>query len=482
MARPSVNFTILSNGLGNVPPSPSGTIAVFGTSSGGTKEVPSGPYYRTDNLVTDYGYGPSIELAANLIQSGIPVIFTKVDTDDPGAATAVTKNGSAGASVLTITGDPFDTYDVIVTPVKNGTAGSNPEPQFTISLDGGLTVSKAITMPANHIYAGLAASTGMTFNFTAATLGVGDTYTFTTTAPTWAAADVALAVDALRTSTLEAGLLYVVGACVKSEADTIAASTNQFLTDDQFISVILEARDFDGDTEAQWMTSLINDYQTFESDNIVVAAGPCLIPSAISKTQFRRNVGQLAIVRAGLVAISRGLNAVEDGALLPSKSGQPISTVFHNEKTNPGLDAARFLTVTSYRGLKGFYVTKPNIMSGPTSDFTLLQLRRVINEASRLTNIFFTKKLGTDVRLNRKTGLILERDARTLESGNDSLLTTGITSPGYASSVETIVSRADNISTTKTLSVTVEVLPLGYIETVNVKMTFINPALGSLAA
>jgi hypothetical protein len=469
--------------LGNVAPSPSGTIAVFGTSSGGPSATPTGPYYRTDNLVTDFGYGPGVELAAQLIQSGIPVIFNKVDTDTPGDVGSITHTGT-GTSVLTITGDPFDRYDVIVTPVKAGTAGTDPEPQFTISLDGGVTVSKAITMPANHVYAGLAASTGMTLNFTAATLVVGDTYTFETTPPLWAAADVATAVTALKNSTKEAGLIYVVGPAEKADANTISAATNEFEPANKFVSVILESRDFDGDSEAAWMADLINDFQTFEptGQNVGVAAGYALIPSAISGVNFRRNIGQLAIVRAGLVAISRDLGAVEDGALLNNKTGNPVETVYHNEATNPGLDGARFITVTSYNGYPGqFFITNPNLMVDPSSDFTLLQYRRVINETARLTNIFFTAKLSTDVRLSRKTGFILERDARALESGNNSLLSAGITNPGYASFTATIVSRVDEISSTKTLTVTVQVLPLGYIKTVNVTLTFINPALGAAA-
>ena len=110
-------------------------------------------------------------LAANLIESGIPTIFVKVDTDTAGAASAVTHNGT-GLSVMTTTGDPFDAYNVIVAVVRAGTAGSDPEPGFTISLDGGRTVSREIRMPANRIYTGIAGTTGITLNFTAATLVV----------------------------------------------------------------------------------------------------------------------------------------------------------------------------------------------------------------------------------------------------------------------------------------------------------------------
>ncbi len=118
-------------------------------------------------------------------------------------------------------------------------------------------------------------------------------------------------------------------------------------------------------------------------------------------------------------------------------------------------------------------------MTTPTSDFDLLQYGRVMDEACRIANTFFAPKLSTDVRLNPITGFILEKDARALESGCDSALNRGLVNPGGASFVQTTVSRVDNISTTKTLTVTVKILPLGYLKTISITMSFANPSLGN---
>ena len=493
MTAPSISFQILSSGLGNVPPSPAGTVAVFGCCSGGTANTVQDAYRRSDNLVTDYGYGPGTDLAAQCIQSGIPTIFVKVPTSTPGTVGAVTHTGT-GTSVMTVSGTPYDQYSVVVTIATSGTAGSDPEPSFTISLDGGQTTSRAITMPANRVYSGLAATTGLTFNFTAATVVEDDTYTLTTTPPTWAAADVATAIDALRTDRREVGLGYVVGAASKSQADTILASVVQFLTDDKFLRFILEARDINtatGETEAQWMASISNDYATFTTDYITVAAGACLSVSALTKVQFRRNIGGLGLVRAGRRNIGRDIGAVADGALCPNYggtnntgplSGVPVDTVYHDEKLNPGLDSNRFMTVTSFTGITGYYITNANIMCGPTSDFTLLQYGRVMDEAARITRNYFTTLLSTDVRLNRKTGFILERDAVSIESGCNTKLASGLVSQNQASAAQCVVSRVDDISVTKTLTVTVGVIPLGYVKTVSATLSFQNPVFASLAA
>lgn len=484
MTAPSVNFTIQSNGLGNVASSTANVVAVLGCSSGGTAAAVKGPYALTSNLVTDVGYGPGVELAANLIQSGISTIFVKVATTTPGAASAVTHAGT-GASVMTVTGAPVDLYDVIVTIVRAGTAGTDPEPGFTVSFDGGRTTSREIRMPTNHIYSGFAATTGVTLNFTAASLAVGDTYKFTTTPPVWAAADVATALDALKASSLNASLLYVVGAAAKADADTIATSLNAFVTRKKFERLVLEARDIDtgtSESEATWIAALNSDYATFLNDRVSVAAGYAIVPSSISKIAFRRSMGQLAIVRAGLARFGRDLGAVADGPLVPSRTGQPTSEVFHDEALNPGLDSNRFMTLTSFNGRTGYYVTNANLMCGPTSDFTLLQYGRVMDRACSVADQYFTGLLGEDVRLDRKTGYILEKDAKAIETASDQKQNDALVATNNASFVKTTLSRVDNISTTKTLTVTIEILPKGYIKTVSITMTFVNPVFGSLAA
>lgn len=495
MPTPSINFTILSSQLGNTNPSAAGIFAVFGCSSAGTAATVGQPYRRADNIVTDYGYGPGPELAAQLAESGVPVIFVKVATNTAGAASAVTFSGT-GTSVLTLTSStPYDDYDVIVTCVRSGTAGSDPEPGFTVSLDGGVTTSREIRMPANRIYSGLQATTGLVLNFTAAAMVEDDEYTFTTTAPTWLAADVATAIDALRANAQEVGLGYVVGACTKSQADTILASVVQFLSREKFVGFIVEARDISvstGETEAQWMASISADYATFTTDYMGVAAGACLAASSLlpSGVNFRRNIGQLAIVRAGRRTIGRDIGAVEDGALCANYGGTnltgplagvPISTVYHDEGGNPGLDTNRFITVTSFAGQTGYYITNPNLMCSPTSDFTLLQYRRVMDEGCRVTRNFFTRLLSTDVRLNRRTGFILERDALAIESGNDSKLQAALVDNGNASGVETILSRTDDINTTKTLTVNVGIQPLGYIKIVAATLSFQRAQFASAA-
>ena len=236
-------------------------------------------------------------------------------------------------------------------------------------------------------------------------------------------------------------------------------------------------------TNAQWQTAIDADFAAFQNDRMIAAAGYALVQSCVSKFFFRRSIGFLGILKAALTRMGRSIGVPEDGALVPFSQngvGQAVTTVYHDEAMNPGLDSNRFMTVTSYNGLDGYFITRPLIMSSDTSDFTELQYGRVMDEACRVTNSFFTKKLNSDVRLDPKKGTILEKDARSLESGNDSELQRVLVNTGNVSPTPqmTFVSRDDNISSTKTVTVTIKILPKGYLEQIPVTMTFINPALG----
>lgn len=495
---PSINFTIQSNALGNVALSPAFVIAIFGCSSAGTANVPSSTYNGVPGRVaTDFGYGPGPELAANCIASGIPTVFTKVATDTPGSVGAVSHNGT-GLSVLTFTGVPFNAYNISVIPTVSGTAGSEPAPSFKISFDGGRTYSKSIRMPANRIYDGLAATTGLTLNWTAATLVEDDEYTCDTTAPTFADSDVVDAIAAFRTSSAQAGVLFVVGPMDESGVTSCTTEIDQYINQKKFVRFIFQARDItSSETTQQWMDSISADFAAFDNARVGVSAGYARVTSVLTGFRLRSSISWLAAVRAGLVtARSQGptfgqdLGATEDGALVPFKingQGSAVTEVYYDELLNPGLNDARFITVTSIPGDDAvqYYINNPNLMVGPTSDFDLLQLGRVMDEACRVTNKYFITKLSSAVRVNPQTGKILAVDARNLESGNNGYIKNAIISTGNASertnNSYTTVSREDNIIVSQAISVTVTLLPLGYIKTVNVTMTYENPAL-SVAA
>lgn len=468
---PNTTFRFPNNNLGATPLSPGGIIAVVGACTHPDLDLnePRTIGGSAQNVVDVGGYGPAADLAANLVQGGSTVVLVPVDYTE-GTTSAVTHTGT-GASVMTITGDANDQYFIKVTVTRAGTAQSDPEPSFTISLDNGLSTSGNIRMPADGVYEGLEATTGLTLNFTAATMVVGDTYEATTDAPTVAAADVVTALTALRQSTETYSLIYVTGAFDATDTATIVSEVGEFIPKKRFVRVITETVDGNGDSESDWMADLEADFGgTVQSDLACVAAGNDFIRSAVLNCLMWRSIGWAAAVRASSVAVSRDLAAVKDGALVPYQNGAiitkptlPDGYFVHDEDLNPGLNDAQFMTIRSFPGKAGYFITNPNLMSGPTSDYTLLQLGRTADEIARLTNIYFTEQLSDDVLLNPQTGKILGKAADKLEQGNDTACESVISAQNV-SALSTTIGRDADIINFEPIPVDVRWVPKGYLK------------------
>lgn len=471
---PQVRFRFPNNNLGQTPPNPSGIIAVVGPCTHPLLDLnePRTLAGSAQNVVDVAGFGPAADLAANLIQGGSTVVVVPCDYT-PATPSAVIHTGT-GLSVMTVTGDPFDRYqEVIATVVRAGTVGDAIPPRITISLDGGLTETGAMNVPADGAFDALEVSTGMTLNFTVDTMVVGDTYVFDVPYPTVAAADVVTAVRSLRQSTEAHSMIYVAAPFDKTDVETIVAEVGTFAAKKKFVSLFVESVDADGDDEATWMANLAEDFEGFASDFTVVAAGYAPVRSVVLSSVLWRSIGWLAAVRAALVAISRDLGAREDGALcsygVTASDGPIVSKptialpdglFIHDEALVPGLNTEQFMTIMSEVGLPGYYVTNPNIMCGPVSDYNLLQFRRITCEVARLTNVYFTLVLSGDILLNPQ-GLILQKEANKWQDGNNQALQ-GLVTNQNVSSLGTIVTTTANIINNEPIPVTARWQPKGY--------------------
>jgi hypothetical protein len=471
---PKVTFEFPNNNLGQTPPSPGNIIAVIGPCTGSAALPVNTP--RTvggspQNVIDLAGYGPTADLAANLVQGGATVVVVRA-TYTPATPSAVTKVGT-GASVMTVTGSPFDRYIAVRARVsRGGTVGATVPPRVAISLDGGLTETGAINVPASGVFTAIATITGMTLNFTVATMVEGDTYTFAVPYPTVAAADLATAAVALRTSTEAYSMLYFAAPLSRTNTATVVAAVGTFAAKKRFVRCFTESVDVTlGSTEAQWMAEISADFEGYASDLGVVAAGYAPCRSVALGSMLWRSIGWLAAVRASLVAISRDLGAREDNGLVPYKGGDyvtappasvglPAGYFIHDEGLVPGLNADQFMTIMSEVGLVGYYITNPNIMSGPISDYNLLQFGRISDEVARLTNIYFTLRLSADILLSA-SGVALEKEVSKWETGNNTALS-GLVDRQNVSALGTTVSRTANIINNEEIPVTVRWQPKGY--------------------
>ncbi len=478
---PTVGFSFPNNNLGQAPQSPSNIIAVIGPC---THPQISLNEARTlggsaSNVITQAGYGPAADLAANLVQGGATVVVVPC-AYTPATPSAVTHVGT-GVSVMTVTGSPFDRYMMVIAEVlRSGTPADATPPRIRVSLDNGLSWTGAINLPADGVFDDLAAITGLTLHFTVAALVLGDTYKFSVPYATVAAADVVTAALGLRTSTEAHSMVYVAAPFDRTDTETIATTIATFIPKKKFVCLFTETVDADGDSEATWMTDLSQDFEGVAIDFLCVAAGYAPVRSVAIGSVMWRSIGWLGAVRASQVAASRDLGAREDGALCPfataSTGGVPVSKpvpsatnpnplptgfFIHDEALVPGLNTDQFMTIMSEPGaLAGYYITNPNLMSGPVSDYTLLQFRRISDEVARLTNTFFTLVLSGDILLD-SSGHILSKEAEKWQNGNNSA-NNALVANQNVSSLGTVVGLGANIINEEPIPVSVLWQPKGY--------------------
>jgi hypothetical protein len=464
MPIPEISTSIRDNALGIVAENPDGVHAKVGVCSNGT---PNTLYSFADQktLADTLGTGPLVEAAAHaLAVAGGQVLCVPVNAS-PGTIQGPPAPPPT-QSAVNITGAPLGEYQGVIqiAPGSNGLATSST---FRYSLDGGRSFSPEIAIQSGYPIPG----TGVVVNFVPATMGffAGQSFAFTTTAPGFTLSDLNAALEALLADSREWRLVHVVGI----GADANAAASIVAMLDAKLTSAENAFRYARGIAECPQLSDseLISAFASFASRRVGVAAGFEDLTSSITGRTGRRSAAWPAVARAMAIPISQDLGAVEDGPL------PGVVKLYRDERVTPGLDAKQFITLRTFLGVAGFYVTSGRCMAPVGSDYGLLQNGFVMDAACRTARNALLPFLNSKVRVDATTGMILEADARTIEATVEAALNARLTSQGHASAIEVKVSRSENILSTQRLPVTIRVVPLGYARSIAVDIGFANPAL-----
>jgi hypothetical protein len=501
MTAQGVNINILDDQLGQVPPGQGPTQFVIGCSSGSTvsssSTVGSFGVYTSNNpsaFSANSGYGPGPRLAAFMANlTGNPVGFVKVPSTTPGTVSAIYPTaGNGGTSVMTVTGTPNDDYYLVAKNLLAGTIGTGPV-QLGISIDGGATYPWIVNMgTATNVTTGSAFTlyTGLTLSFTSAAQSLGDSYYGVCAAPLWSQASVQSAIQAAAAiKSIQFQDIMVAGLASASDVTafdgymTTLANTNK-----RFSRMLVTTNDItwggaSTQSEAAWLSALQTSYANSSSLRVGVCAGHYRFLDPFTQSQLRSSLIYGAASRDAGVAIQVDLGEVDMGNLqglllppTPDAFGNG-TFVYHDEQQTPGLDAARFLTAWQIVGLPGVYIMNPNLMAPPGSDFNWLQHGHVIDSACCIAYAYFIQKISSSVRVSATTGFILPQDRARLQAGCNAQLGNQLVTPNAVSSAVCVVSGTDNILSTATLTVSLQIVPLGYVKAVNVTISFLNPAV-----
>lgn len=474
MPLPKVTQTISDGGLGLAEPDDSSTHVAIGICSSGTANELKF-YSDADLLKAERGHGPLVDKAVYHLQvAGGSVGVMRINGSVAGVAGAVTPTrASPGTSTGTVAvaGAAFDAYEVKVEITKAGTLGAA---EFKYTLDGGDNYSAVIAVPGGGSY--VVPNTNLTLTFTAGAgpvfFAVGDVFAFNCTAPGYSSTDVNNALDALRTTYASSrfGFVHLVGAAsTVAGAATIAAAVDVKMAAEEnvfrYLFCIVECPD---DTDA----NTISGFTSFSSTRVCVAAGFCELVA--NGKSMKRNVAWPVAARIAAQDIRRDVARTRQ-----DREGGPLKGVtklYRNEFVTEGLDSARFITLRTYAGKNGFFVTNGRTMANGSSDYQFLQFRRLMDRACTINYAELFNFLNDDAVRITPAGTIVEADARSIETKVNAALAADLTSKDRVSATSVTVTRDNNILSTQTLKTKVRIRPKGYAKFIETDIGFENPA------
>lgn len=482
MTQPSVTLTELDGQLGVLPPSSGQLLAIVGVSSSGPVATPA-TFAKVKDVVANFGAGPLVEAAAYAITNyGNPVAIVRAGVAVAGSAGTIDVSSVTGSSVVTVHSGsaPLDQYQVKLKVVNGGTIAAAGITLQT-SLDGGRTYRPIVALGTASTY--VVPEAGVQFDFAAGTLVTGDTVSVQMVAPNWDTTTLPAALSALRDSAITWETCLIVGPVASAALTAIDSAFAGMAAAHKYRWFVANTRQptrtaSPAETEAAYLSSLTTAFASVSSTHGMLCAGDALIISGVSGRQY---MSPAAYALGALNAnVSHEIDIADinlgslPGVSVTDDNGNNLA---HDESLNPGLDDVRFSVLRTWDAVQGVFNNRPRLFSPTGSDFEIAPHRRVINVAEAALYQYLIRRLNRPVLVNPTTGFLTEASAREIENGGTAVLRAALLAKPKASAVSFVVSRTDNILSTKTLTGQARIVPLGYVEFIQVDIAYTNPAL-----
>lgn len=474
----NVSFSIDDPGIGQAVDARIIPILIGTATAGSTTEIKS--FSKVSEAITEYTSGPLAEaLAAMLARGGRPVRALRVNGSIAATTSAVTEAGPNGPN-MTVTGTPRDAYNVRVEVVKAGVGGTA---RVKYTLDAwdekrfAATFTEEITTTVNGMNHEVALTgTGLTVSWVTAdgNLVVGTTYSFTTTAPHFQAAEVTTAYDLIDVYPLPWRFISLVG-----DPATIAAANT--------LNATLKTRHealFNLHKYVLAMTSVSRDTTTN-----VIATGSSLVSRDIAplygmaymvssvpiagRSVARFSATVPAAIRAAASRISTDLSRAASGAL----SGV-LGVTYDEFNDADGISDLKIGVFRSWPDKPGFYFDNVYLASPTNSDFRYWQHGLVMKIACATVYDRMWKYLSASLRTGAG-GTVDAADAKDIEADVLDGIDVALVQPnneegtrGHISARQFFIDRTVDLLSTQELVGELAIQPLGYPKLITVRLGY----------
>lgn len=335
--------------------------------------------YSMEKIKKLIGYSPLADSVLDSIENGSDIILClPVKASTAGIIGEVIKTSAA---TLTVSGSPINTFDIKVRITAGG--GLNTA-AYIYTINGGFSWSETTTMPVDGIV-DLSDICGIKLAFTtpeSAAFVVDDEFSFSTTAPTMSNADVLAAFEKIKMVNQEFEFVHVVGECDGALAAAVSVKQQQLLADKHKpLMILLEAiKPTAAQSAEDYAEALIEEYKNIKNYDVQV----CAARGNYSKSDGTVREQNLASIVAGLYSkskVQQSIGQVDTFNISSDKLSK--LTPLGIEEFTEELDEARLLTLRSYDGLSGYYVTNAKMLSPTDSDYVYAEDVRVKNKIIR---------------------------------------------------------------------------------------------------
>lgn len=493
-----VTVAFLDGQFGFLSAAPRAVVTIAPAISGTTNQLT--PETSKQPLIDTFVGGQLVETVAFQLANGSGTAYAmRIATSTPGAFSSVVPTlQPLSDGALALSGTPNDFYKSVVVKVTAAGLVAGTPPKIQISWDGGLNFNPEVQIPVGGVYVPAEPPVGLTLTFTNGVVGfkVGDLFRFSLTGPAWSNTDLTNTLDALRADeTSDWEFFHVVGPSNSAAFAVVISEINLARLDGRFVWALLEARDQNtGESELTWMNSIKADFaaSVAAQGQIVVVAGYGNMTSAVSGRVYWRSLGQTVAARVTNTAdYAEHWGRIKSGPLPGLVKGSDGVIVSHDERKMPGLAQARFLTVATVVGQRGYFVGdpakyEPATFAASLSDYRKGMFMRVAMRVANLVVQIGSNLLGDKIETNRN-GTIADRFAReteiTMQKQLADQLVPGDLQPQPVSTgdngIAVQIDRTFNIKTGERIPIKIIMNSYAYAEEVDFTIAFLNPNLVS---